>query len=170
MHAGQPILAERGRWADPRVARNTGVTQGVHVRPILVDPRADLISSADGPVAGDEDIDVVRRVLQQPERGEVVLDRVRGVAQVEHRNQDIRKHVAGDQHPAIADDRWAAGTIPALYVTAMTVAKNGAWPVGLRGRYPADAAHLQRYVEMAQTEAGFRRYLEQLLLESPAQI
>src|SRR6266850_1605750 len=67
----------------------------------------------------------------------------------------------------LADDRWAAGTIPALYITAVAEAKNGAWPVGLRGRYPADAAHLQRYVEMAQTEAGFRRYLEQLILESP---
>jgi glutaconate CoA-transferase subunit A len=70
----------------------------------------------------------------------------------------------------LADDRWAAGTIPALYIAALAVARNGAWPVGLRGRYPADAAHLQRYVEMAQTEAGFRRYLEQLILEPPAEI
>ncbi len=70
----------------------------------------------------------------------------------------------------LADDRWAAGTIPALYISALAVAKNGAWPVGLRGRYPADAAHLQRYVEMAQTEDGFRRYLKQLILEPPAEI
>ena len=56
MHAWHPI--ERGRWADPRVAGNTGVTQGVRVRPILVDPCVYLVSSADGPVAGDEDIDV----------------------------------------------------------------------------------------------------------------
>jgi hypothetical protein len=47
MHGGQPILAERSRWADPRVARNAGVTQGVHVRAILVDPCVYLISSAD---------------------------------------------------------------------------------------------------------------------------
>jgi glutaconate CoA-transferase subunit A len=65
----------------------------------------------------------------------------------------------------LADDRWAAGTIPALYIGALAVAKNGAWPIGLRGRYPADAAHLQRYVEMAQTEEGFRRYLEEMILE-----
>ena len=58
MHAGHPI--ERGRWADPRVVRSTGVTQGLHVRTILVDPCAYLISSADGPVAGDEDIYVAR--------------------------------------------------------------------------------------------------------------
>ena len=70
----------------------------------------------------------------------------------------------------LADDRWAAGTIPALYISALSLAKNGAWPVGLRGRYPADAAHLQRYVELAQTEAGFRRYLEEIILESPAEI
>ena len=82
-----------------------GVTQGVHVRAILVDPCVYLISSADGPVAGDEDIDVVRRALEQPQRGEVVLDRVSGVVQVEHRNQDIRKHVAGDENPAFLDQQ-----------------------------------------------------------------
>ena len=98
MHAGQPILAERGRWADPGVAGNTGVTQGVHVRAILVDQCAYLIGSADGPLAGDEDINVARRALEQPQRGEVVLDRVRRVVQVEHWNQDIRKHVAGDEN------------------------------------------------------------------------
>jgi hypothetical protein len=38
VHAGQPILAVGGRWADPRVTGIMGVTQGVHVRPILVDP------------------------------------------------------------------------------------------------------------------------------------
>src|SRR6266511_1118161 len=73
MHAGQPILAERGRWADPRVAGDTGVTQGMNVRAIVVDPCVYLISSADGPVAGDEDIDVVRRALDQPPRGEAGL-------------------------------------------------------------------------------------------------
>jgi hypothetical protein len=64
------------------------------------DPCVYLISSAGGPVAGYEDIDVARHALEQPQRGEVVLDRVGGV-QVEHRNQDIRKHVAGDENPAL---------------------------------------------------------------------
>ena len=83
----------------------SAVTQGLHVRPILVDPCAYLISSADGPVAGDEDIDVARHALEQPQRGEVVLDRVSGVVQVEHRDQDIRKHVAGDENPAFLDQQ-----------------------------------------------------------------
>src|SRR5229473_3218604 len=103
MHAGHPI--ERGRWADPRVVRSTGVTQGLHVRTILVDPCAYLISSADGPVAGDEDIDVARHALDQPQRGEVVLDLVSGVVQVKHRNQGIRKHVADDENPALLDQQ-----------------------------------------------------------------
>ena len=102
MHAGHPT--ERGRWANPRVVRSTGVTHGVHVRAILVDPCGYLISSADGPVTGDEDIDVARRALEQPQRGEVVVDRVSGV-QVEHRNQGIRKHVAGDENPAFLNQQ-----------------------------------------------------------------
>ena len=44
----------------------------------------------------------------------------------------------------LADDRTAAGTIPALYVTAIAEAREGAWPVGLaaatrRRRTPAAA-------------------------------
>jgi hypothetical protein len=77
----------------------------VHVRPILGDPCAYLISSAGGPVAGDEDIDVARLALEQPQRGEVVLDRISGVVQVKHRNQDISQHVAGDENPAFLDQQ-----------------------------------------------------------------
>jgi glutaconate CoA-transferase, subunit A len=65
----------------------------------------------------------------------------------------------------LADDRSAAGTIPALYVGAHAQAPRGAWPVGLRGAYPADLAHLRRYVEEARTEQGFRRYLDAFVLE-----
>jgi glutaconate CoA-transferase subunit A len=63
----------------------------------------------------------------------------------------------------LADDRTAAGTIPALYVTAVAEAPEGAWPVGLRGCYPADGPHLQLYAEAARTAEGFRRYLDDYL-------
>jgi glutaconate CoA-transferase subunit A len=72
----------------------------------------------------------------------------------------VEEIVDGD---LLADDRWAAGTIPALYITAVAEVKNGAWPLGLRGRYPADAEHLKTYVEMAQTVDGFQRYLERFV-------
>src|SRR5215210_5361464 len=62
------------------------------------------MSVANGPVARDEDIDVVRRALDEPQPREVVLDRVGGV-QVEDRDQDIRKHVAGDENAALLDQQ-----------------------------------------------------------------
>ena len=102
MDAGQPILAERGRLADARVIGSMAVTQGKHVRAILFDPCAYLVSSADGPVTGDEDVNVVRHALEQPQPNEVVLDRIRGV-QVRERHQDVRKHVAGDENGAFFD-------------------------------------------------------------------
>jgi hypothetical protein len=39
-HAGQPVLAERGRRADARVIGSMAVTQGMHVRSILIEPCA----------------------------------------------------------------------------------------------------------------------------------
>ena len=68
----------------------------------------------------------------------------------------------------LTDDRTAAGTIPALYVTAIAQAPEGAWPVGLRGSYPADGAHLRLYAEAAQTEEGFRRYLDEFVSSARA--
>jgi DNA-binding HxlR family transcriptional regulator len=103
MHARQPVVC--GRWADPRVAENIGVTQGVHVGPILFDPCVYLISCADGPVTGDDDIDLARHALEQPQRGEVVLNRVRGVVEVKQRNQNVRKRVAGDKNAALLDQQ-----------------------------------------------------------------
>ncbi len=102
MHARQEILAVR-RWAESRVVANIGVTQGIYLRAILVDSCAYLISSSDGPVTRDENLDIARHALNQPQRGEVVVHRVRGVVQVEHRNQDIRKDVAGDKNAALLD-------------------------------------------------------------------
>jgi len=146
VHARQPILAIRGRWADPRVAGNIGVTQGVHVRPILVDPCVCLISSADGPVAGDEDIDVARHALEQPQRGEVVLDRVSGVVQVEHRNQDIRKHVAGDENPAFLNQqrRMARGMRLMLDNTDLRAIPRNLRHLG--GQAGNEAEQVQRYL------------------------
>jgi glutaconate CoA-transferase subunit A len=68
----------------------------------------------------------------------------------------------------LADDRTAAGTIPALYVSKIAEAKRGAWPVGLRHRYPADREHLQHYAELAGSEAGFARYLNEFVLDRVA--
>jgi glutaconate CoA-transferase, subunit A len=56
------------------------------------------------------------------------------------------------------DPALAAGTIPALYVTAIAEAKNGAWPVGLDNAYSADAKALGDYAAAAATADGFARW------------
>jgi glutaconate CoA-transferase subunit A len=61
----------------------------------------------------------------------------------------------------LADEAYAAGTIPALYVSSIAEVPNGAWPVGLAGRYPPDAAHLAEYARLAATSAGFQQYLDE---------
>ena len=69
----------------------------------------------------------------------------------------------------VADERYAAGTIAALYVNAVAPAENGSWPLGLAGRYKADSGHLKNYVSIAKSDSGFQTYLDQFVLcETPA--
>ncbi len=64
----------------------------------------------------------------------------------------------------VADERYSAGTIAALYVDAVAPAENGSWPLGLAGRYKTDADHLKNYISTAKSESGFQAYLEQFVL------
>ncbi|MDP7641541.1 MAG: CoA-transferase [Alphaproteobacteria bacterium] len=57
------------------------------------------------------------------------------------------------------DEALAGGSIPALYVTAIAEAPNGAWPLGLAGHYEADQAHLAGYAKRARSPQGFADYL-----------
>jgi len=59
----------------------------------------------------------------------------------------------------MADEPLAGGSIPALYVTALAVAPNGAWPLGLAGEYGPDEAHLAHYAKQARSSDGFQGYL-----------
>ena len=68
----------------------------------------------------------------------------------------------------LTDEAYAAGTIPGLYVGGLAEAKQGAWPVGLYGRYPADAAHMADYVALAKTDEGFATYLDRFVTRSAA--
>ncbi|MDX1432545.1 MAG: CoA-transferase, partial [Gammaproteobacteria bacterium] len=61
----------------------------------------------------------------------------------------------------LADDAHAAGTIPAIYVSAVAEVPRGAWPVGLAGAYPPDSAHLAEYARLARTASGFEQYLDE---------
>ena len=65
------------------------------------------------------------------------------------------------------DERMIGGTIPPLYVEAVAHVPNGAWPVGLTGRYERDRAHLRDYAVAAKTDAGFDDYLARHVLKMP---
>ena len=58
------------------------------------------------------------------------------------------------------DPVLAAGTLAGFYVEAVAVAPRGAWPLPLTDHYPADAAHLAEYAQLAASPEGFARYLE----------
>ena len=146
MHVAHPFPAGLGRWTDPRVADNTGATHGVQVRPILVDPCLYLTSSADGPVAGDENIDVACHALEQLKRGEVVLDRVNGAVHVEHRDQDIRKHVAGDENPALLDQQRRMARGMRLMLDDPDVRAIPRNPRGFGGQAGDETEQVQRYL------------------------
>jgi AcrR family transcriptional regulator len=145
VHARQEILAV-GRRAEPRVVGNASVTHGVHVRPIQVNPCAYLISSADGPVPGDQDINVARHALEQSQRGEVVLDRVRGDVQVEHRNQDIGQHVASDEDPAFLDQQRRMARGMRLMLDNPDLRAIPRNPRGFCGQAGNQAEHVPRYL------------------------
>lgn len=63
----------------------------------------------------------------------------------------------------LADETLAAGTIPALYVTALAEAPQGAWPIGLVGAYPPDPAALADYAARARTSEGFAAWRDEVI-------
>ena len=93
-------------------------------------------------------------------RGNVFIGRRRELATLAHAAREVfvtvEKVVDTD---LFETEAMAAGALPAFNVSAIAVAENGAWPVGLTDIYPPDAAELRRYARMARTEAGFAEYL-----------
>lgn len=59
----------------------------------------------------------------------------------------------------LADEKTAAGTLPALYVTALAESENGAKPLGLTDCYARDSHQIADYAHQAKTEEGFQDYL-----------
>lgn len=59
----------------------------------------------------------------------------------------------------LADERMAAGTLSAVYVTSIAHAPRGAWPLTLQHRYLEDLPHIKEYARLARTDEGFDEYL-----------
>lgn len=59
----------------------------------------------------------------------------------------------------MADPLRAPATIPALYISAVAIARSGAWPLALDDCYAADDAALAAYAGAAATADGFQAWL-----------
>lgn len=59
----------------------------------------------------------------------------------------------------LSDELTAAGTLPALYVSDIALARRGAWPYGLWGEYDTDTEELLRYATAAKTAEGYAAYM-----------
>lgn len=93
--------------------------------------------------------------------GNVWIGRRRELALMAYASRQTLVTVERIRDTSLLDDEvTAAGVLPALYVTAVAQARNGARPYGLWGAYPADAAEIARYAKAARTAEGFARYMQ----------
>ncbi len=58
------------------------------------------------------------------------------------------------------DEAGGAGVIPAIYITGIAVAPGGARPLKFPGHYALDEGALANYAAAAQSDAGFRSWLD----------
>jgi len=59
----------------------------------------------------------------------------------------------------LEDDLYAAGTLPSMYISTITKAQHGAWPLGISGLYNRDHAVIADYAKAARTREGFEAWL-----------
>jgi glutaconate CoA-transferase subunit A len=68
----------------------------------------------------------------------------------------------------LEDETLAGSTLASFYIEAVAVTRNGTWPLKFGSRAAEDTAHLQEYMRLAQTEDGFRQYLDRYVYERRA--
>src|SRR6266446_6121397 len=93
--------------------------------------------------------------------GNVWIGRDRELATMAHAAAKTVVTVEKVHDGSLFDDHLlAAGALGGLYVEAIALVPNGAWPLALADHYGADAAHLGEYARMAASADGFAAYLD----------
>jgi len=93
--------------------------------------------------------------------GNVYIGRRRELLTMAHASKQTFVTVEAISERDLFDDpKLVPGVVPAIYVSRIALAKQGAWPIGLPGDYGSDDAALSRYVQSAKTEEGFRRFVD----------
>ena len=96
--------------------------------------------------------------------GNVYIGRRRELLTMAHASRQTFVTVEAISEQNLFDDaRLVPGVVPAIYVSRVALAKQGAWPVGLPEHYGADDAAIGRYVRSAKTAEGFSRFIDEWL-------
>ena len=131
----------------------------------------------DNPLAEEEDLVVVVPAIN-PEvclfhaawgdrHGNVWIGNRRDLARTAHASRTTLVTVeAIHDGDLLADERMAPGTLSATYVSAVSLAPRGAWPLEMTRRYRTDMAHLREYARLARSDEGFARYLGAHVLDT----
>jgi glutaconate CoA-transferase subunit A len=61
----------------------------------------------------------------------------------------------------LEDPARGGAVLPSIYVSAIAVAKRGAWPLALFDLYPMDDAAIARYIGLARSAEGIAQFLDQ---------
>jgi len=103
--------------------------------------------------------------------GNVYIGRRRELLTMAHASKQTFVTVeAISEHNLFDDPQLVPGVVPAIYVSRIAIAKQGAWPIGLPGHYGADDAAISRYVQGAKNDEGFRRFVDAWLGEALAAV
>jgi len=99
--------------------------------------------------------------------GNVYIGRWRELLTMAHASKQTFVTVeAISERDLFEDAKLAPGVVPAIYISRIALASQGAWPIGLPGHYGADETAISRYVQSAKTEEGFRRFVDEWLGET----
>jgi glutaconate CoA-transferase subunit A len=64
------------------------------------------------------------------------------------------------------NEQLAPAVIPGMLVTAVAHRPGGSWPLDCGATQPQDAAHMREYARLAESDEGFREYLERYVFAS----
>ena len=59
----------------------------------------------------------------------------------------------------LEDPARGGAVLPSIYVSAIAVAKRGAWPLAFADQYPMDDAAINRYMMLARSAEGITQFL-----------
>lgn len=93
--------------------------------------------------------------------GNVYIGRKRELLTMAHASKQTFVTVEAITERNLFDDpKMAPGVVPAIYVSRIALAPNGAWPIGLQEHYGPDDAAISRYVQLAKSADGFRSWID----------